>query len=190
MRAFIGLEIPENIRKFYVSTCKSLHGSCDVSFVRLDKMHITLAFFNDLPEKEIEVIKNILNELKTEQFEIKCENIGLFKRKGIPSTIFIRIFSEGLKNYAEKLHSKLRELNIQFDDRKPYTPHITLARIHEMINEQDFTKSYRYITKSFQPSSFYVESVHLFSSDMITYKKEISEDFINLFNDEEINEEI
>ena len=190
MRAFIGFEIPEQIRKLYVSTCKSLHSSCNISFVRLDKMHITLAFFNDLPEKEIETVKNILLELKTEQFEIKCENMGLFKRKGIPSTVYIKIFSEGLHNYAEKLHSKLRELNINFDDKKPYTPHITLARINEMVNEQEFVKSYRYIAKSFKPSSFYVESVHLYSSDMITYKKEISEEFIKIFNDEEINEEI
>ena len=60
MRAFIGFEIPEQIRKLYVSTCKSLHSSCNISFVRLDKMHITLAFFNNLPEKEIETVKNIL----------------------------------------------------------------------------------------------------------------------------------
>ena len=190
MRAFIGFEIPEQIRKLYVSTCKSLHGSCDISFIRLDKMHITLAFFHDLPEKDMEVIKNILLDIKTEQFEINCENIGLFKRKGIPSTVFIKIVSEGLKDYVEKLHTKLKEAGINFDDRRPYTPHITLARINEMINEQDFSKNYRYIAKSFQPSSFYVESVHLYSSDMISYKKEISEDFIKIFNDEETNEEI
>ena len=111
MRAFIGLEIPENIRTLYTSSCKTLHNSANMSFVRLNKMHITLAFFSDLSDTHIKDIKNILCHLKREQFEIKCENIGLFKRKGIPSTVFIKIVSDELKNYTEQLHQKLKELN-------------------------------------------------------------------------------
>lgn len=190
MRAFIGLEIPENIRSFYTSACKSLRKSADMSFVRLDKMHLTLAFFPDLPETYIKNIENILKDLKREQFEIKCENIGLFKRKGIPSTIFIKIISDELNAYREKLHQKLKELNISFDDRKPYTPHITLGRIKDVTNEQDFTRSYRYIAQNFQSSSFMVDAVHLYSSDMISYKKEASEDFIKIYSEESEDENI
>ncbi len=188
MRAFIGLEIPENIRSFYASSCKSLHNSCNMSFVRLDKIHITLSFFPDLPVEYIENIKNILTELNRNQFEVKCENIGLFRRKGIPSTVFIKIISDELKNYTEQLYHKLRELNIPFDDRKPYTPHITLGRIKEMKNEQDFTKSYRNIAQNFKPSSFMVENIHLYSSDMVVYKKEVSQEFIKI--EENSSEEI
>lgn len=189
MRAFIGLEIPENIRTFYASSCKSLHNHAKMSFIQLNKMHITLAFFSDLPDEYVDVIKNILIELNREQFEIKCENIGLFKRKGIPSTVFIKIISDELKNYTEKLHQKLRELNIPFDDRKPYTPHITLGRIYEMINEQDFIKSYRYIAQNFKASSFMVENIHLYSSDMMVYKKETGVNFIKIHTEENENED-
>lgn len=190
MRAFIGLGIPENIRSFYTSSCKSLRKSADMYFVRLDKMHLTLAFFPDLPETYIKNIENILKDLKREQFEIKCENIGLFKRKGIPSTIFIKIISDELNVYREKLHQKLKELNISFDDRKPYTPHITLGRIKDVTSEQDFTKSYRYIAQNFQSSSFVVDAVHLYSSDMISYKKEASEHFIKIYSEESEDENI
>lgn len=188
MRSFIGLEIPEHVRNFYASSCKSLQSSAKISFSRLDKMHITLAFFADLPDMYKTNIDEILTELNREQFEIKCENIGLFKKKGIPSTVFIKIISDELKNYTEKLHDKLRDLNVPFDDRRPYTPHITIGRIHEIKNEQDFIKSYRYITKNFKPSSFLVERVHLFSSDMITHKKEVSKNFINIEVEESNNE--
>lgn len=188
MRAFIGFEIPENIRSFYASSCKSLRKSAEMSFVRLNKMHITLAFFPDLPETYIKNIEDIFKDLKREQFEIKCENIGLFKRKGIPSTIFIKIISEELNIYREKLHQKLKELNIPFDDRKPYTPHITLGRIKEVTSEQDFTRSYRYIAQNFKSSSFMVDAVHLFSSDMINYKIEASQDFIKIYSEESEDE--
>lgn len=188
MRAFIGLDIPENIREFYASSCKSLRRSAEMSFMRLDKMHITLAFFPDLPEIYIKNIEDILTDLKREQFEIKCENIGLFKRKGIPSTVFIKIISDELNNYKEQLYQKLRELNISFDDRKPYTPHITLARIKDVKSEQDFSRSYRYIAQNFKSSSFMVENIHLYSSDMINYKKEASVDFIKLYTEESDDE--
>lgn len=190
MRAFIGLEIPENIRTFYASSCKSLHKSAEMSFMRLDKMHITLAFFPDLPETYIKNIEDILKDLNREQFEIKCENIGLFKRKGIPSTIFIKIISDDLTAYKEQLYQKLKELHIPFDDRKPYTPHITLGRIKEVKNEQDFTRSYRYIAQNFKSSSFMVDSIHLYSSDMINYKIEASEDFIKIYSEENEDENI
>lgn len=183
MRAFIGLEIPEHIRTFYASSCKSLHKSAHISFIRLDKMHITLAFFSDLPDSYIKNIDEILTELNREQFEIKCENIGLFKTKGIPSTVFIKIISDELKEYAKKLHEKLRELHIPFDDRKPYTPHITLGRIKEVENEQEFVKSYRYIAQNFKSSSFMVENINLYSSNMINYKKEVSKDFIKIITE-------
>ena len=188
MRAFIGLDIPENIREFYASACKLLRRSAEMSFMRLDKMHITLAFFPDLQEIYIKNIEDILTDLKREQFEIKCENIGLFKRKGIPSTVFIKIISDELNNYKEQLYQKLRELNISFDDRKPYTPHITLARIKDVKSEQDFSRSYRYIAQNFKSSSFMVENIHLYSSDMINYKKEASVDFIKLYTEESDDE--
>ena len=126
--------------------------------------------------------------LEFTQFEIKCENIGLFKRKGIPSTVFIKIISDELNNYKEQLYQKLRELNISFDDRKPYTPHITLARIKDVKSEQDFSRSYRYIAQNFKSSSFMVENIHLYSSDMINYKKEASVDFIKLYTEESDDE--
>ena len=130
---------------------------------------------------------NILHFQKSSN-EIKCENIGLFKRKGIPSTVFIKIISDELNNYKEQLYQKLRELNISFDDRKPYTPHITLARIKDVKSEQDFSRSYRYIAQNFKSSSFMVENIHLYSSDMINYKKEASVDFIKLYTEESDDE--
>ncbi len=174
MRAFIGIEIPEHIREQYFKLCKPLHSSANLSFVRLDKMHITLVFFADLHTSQLNIIDNIMHELIINKLEITCNNIGLFRRKGIPSTIFIKIISDDLKHYTEKLHSKLRDLNIAFDNRRPYIPHITLARIKEMKKEQNFITSYGQIVNKFKPISFMVENIHLYSSDMINYKKEIS----------------
>ena len=69
------------------------------------------------------------------------------------------------------------DLNIPFDNRKPFTPHITLARIREMINEEFFMKDYRVIVQQFEKSSFTAETINLYSSDMITYKILASHNF-------------
>lgn len=188
MRAFIGLEIPENIRDLYTSICKPMHKSSNLSFIRRDKMHITLAFFPDLSMGKVQDIKAMLEEINIERFNINCGNIGLFKRKGIPSTIFIKISSETLLEYNNILHDKLNQINIHYDNRKPFTPHITLARIKEVTSEGDFFKDYRHIAKNFTESSFQPENVTLFSSNMINYKKEATIEFIN--NIKVIEEEI
>ncbi|MDT3694695.1 MAG: hypothetical protein ROM03_09800, partial [Mucispirillum sp.] len=66
--------------------------------------------------------------------------------------------------------------------------HITLARIKDVKSEQDCSRSYRYIAQNFKSSSFMVENIHLYSSDMINYKKEASVDFIKLYTEESDNE--
>ena len=58
-----------------------------------------------------------------------------------------------------------------------------------MINEQDFIKSYRYIAQNFKASSFMVENIHLYSSDMMVYKKETGVNFIKIHTEENENED-
>lgn len=179
MRAFLGIEIPEEIRENYTGLCKPLKKGSILSFVKQEKMHITLAFFPDLPEKKIQDVVNICSDINIQPFTINCDNIGLFKRKGIPSTIFVKIVSEELQLYTSKIHEKLSTLNIPFDNRKPFTPHITIARVKEMLDENLFTQDYKFIIKKFQKSSFLAENINLYSSDMINYKIVSSYNFSN-----------
>ena len=91
--------------------------------------------------------------------------------------MFIKIVSEKLQLYTTKIHEELLTLNIPFDNRKPFTPHITIARIREMLDEDLFMQDYKFITKKFQKSSFTAESINLYSSDMINYKIIASHNF-------------
>lgn len=177
MRAFLAIEIPSEIREKYASLCRVLRKNSVLSFVSQEKMHITLAFFPDLPSSKINDVMSIFKNIDLKPFTINCDNIGLFKRKGIPSTIFIKILSGNLYEYTKQIHNYLMDLNIPFDNRKPFTPHITLARIREMINEEFFMKDYRVIVQQFEKSSFTAETINLYSSDMITYKILASHNF-------------
>lgn len=170
MRAFLAIEIPEDIRDSYASLCKPLRKNSVLNFIQREKMHITLAFFPDLPNTKVESVMDIVKNIDLEPFTINCDNIGLFRRKGIPSTVFIKIISDKLQYYTKKIHENLMTLNIPFDNRKPFTPHITLARIKEMIDESLFNQDYKYIVKKFEKSSFLAEHINLYSSDMVNYK--------------------
>lgn len=177
MRAFLAVEIPSEIREQYASLCRVLRKNSVLSFVQQEKMHITIAFFPDLPASKINDVMSIFNNIDLKSFTINCDNLGLFKRKGIPSTVFIKIVSEKLQLYTTKIHEKLLTLNIPFDNRKPFTPHITIARVKEMLDEDLFMQDYKFITKKFQKSSFTAESINLYSSDMINYKIIASHNF-------------
>lgn len=170
MRAFIGIEIPEIIREKYANICKPLRKNSIIRFVSGEKMHITLAFFPDLPANKVDDVMDVVKNIGLKPFTINCDNIGLFKNKGIPSTIFVKILSEDLKAYTKILHENIMQLNIPFDNRRPFTPHITTARINEMLDEEAFMKDYRFIVKRFEKSDFQVNKINLYSSDMINHK--------------------
>lgn len=170
MRAFIGIKIPEEIRKEYSKLCRPLRDTGILSFVRPEKMHITIAFFKDLKTEDFKKVAEIIQNLNIEMFPVNCSNLGLFKRKGVPSTVYVNIQSEELTYIAKEIHEKLKNANIEFDD-KQFVPHITLARVKELDSEADFMKKYNGMRKNVKESEFFTDYIHVYSSDLITYKK-------------------
>ena len=170
MRAFIGIEIPEEIRKEYSKLCRPLRDTGDLSFVKPEKMHITIAFFKDLPNGDFKKVGDIIRDLNIEMFPITCSDLGIFKRRGVPSTVYVNVQSEELTYIAGEIHEKLRNSGISFDD-KPFVPHVTLARVKELESEADFMRKYNGMKKNVRTTEFFADYAYVYSSDLVTYKK-------------------
>ena len=63
MRAFLAVKIPVDIQEKYASLCKPLRKGSILSFIKQEKMHITLSFFPDLPESKINDVINICSNI-------------------------------------------------------------------------------------------------------------------------------
>lgn len=70
MRAFLAIEIPKDISPHYSSLINIKTEIAKISSVKKSKMHITLVFFDNLENKNIDKIKDILQNIKINLFDI------------------------------------------------------------------------------------------------------------------------
>lgn len=176
MRAFAAITAPEEIRLLYSKLCRGMREGAEMSVVRPEKMHVTLAFFPELKPEEAEKARSCLTALKFEPFEIRCSGLGRFRRRGLTSVIYVEIKSEKLASFAAAFRKNLKKADVYFKD-KPFRAHLTLARIREIKDEDLFERMFRGISRNFRESTFTASSVTLFSSDTLTYKEIFREDF-------------
>jgi len=121
MRVFIAIKMDHDFDS-YVNNLMCKSGS-----VVLESYHITLRFLDDIPDEQVEVIKNSLNKVKFDRFAIELGRIGFFPNDKFPRVVWI-----GLKN-----DSKMIELKRKIDDilnlelETNFKPHITVARLKQ-----------------------------------------------------------
>ena len=135
----------------------------DLGFKRVsrEKMHITLEFFRDIDEEEVEQLKQAMREVKTEPFQVEIKGLGAF-----PSEDYIRVVWAGAEN--EKMHelfSEVSEHQLESSNDHDFKPHITLLRV-ENVPKEDKRKLRKMINEH-QDDSFgrvTVREVKLFES--------------------------
>ena len=87
---FISIDIPEQIK----DAIERIQNALPEFFgkkTEKENLHLTLKFLGNLPDKEIEIVKEKLNEIDFRKFESKIDGIGFFSEK------FIRIVLNYLK---------------------------------------------------------------------------------------------
>lgn len=85
--------------------------------------HVTLAFIGEVNENELQIIQNIIENIKFDAFKLEINNVKKFKNLMILELDKTEQLMALQKNIVTQLKSK----NIKFDD-KPYYPHITILR--------------------------------------------------------------
>ena len=130
MRAFIGIDLPPNIKEKIRSIQELLHQDIDCKWINPDNSHITLKFLGDINEDRAEKIKIIIEETakKHAAFNGSLSSLGFFPDDKKPRVFFIAVGrSENLKLISQCLEEKLEKIGFKKEDN--FKPHITLARL-------------------------------------------------------------
>jgi RNA 2',3'-cyclic 3'-phosphodiesterase len=129
IRTFICVEIPENVMGEIEKLTKSLDRR-EVRSVKREQLHITVLFFPSIDEAQIETVKKAMDSLSMPEFEISIKGIDAFGARH-PNVLFGNINDGGnlLKLYSQ-LKEKIHAAGIPTEE-KPYTPHLTVARVKE-----------------------------------------------------------
>lgn len=141
-RTFIALKVepgPAFIES--IKTMKSeLSGEPAVRWVGVNKLHLTLKFIGDTSAFQVNEIKKVLGEMAMQYppFTFRLEGLGFFKNKGLPRVLFANIHEKGvLEQLAVEMETRLTELGFE-PERRPFKPHLTLARIKFLKNRDAF----------------------------------------------------
>ncbi len=129
--------------------------------VERKKMHITLEFFEDIGEHEIEQLKDALRSTDIQPFTAEVKSVGVF-----PSEDYIRVIWAGVESgKMYELYDQVSRHEIETSNNHEFTPHVTLMRVKNLSpgKKRKLQKSLR----EFQDHSFgtlTVDSVKLFES--------------------------
>jgi len=156
MRAFIAIEMPEEIKEILLEAQEQIN--TEKAKIRPAKaFHLTLKFLGEVEEKKIEEIKSALKEIKFKKFNTSLTNIGVF-----PDENYIRVVWVGLDDSESKITNLQKEIDSEiellgFKKDTRFHPHLTLARVKFVEDKERFIKNLKEIKikkESFQITEF------------------------------------
>lgn len=142
------------------------------SITKIDNIHLTLHFFGDTDEENLEKIKKLLRTIRSDKRSIILETsgLGVFKRSG-----------EYLVWLGFKANDGLSELKITVDktlgaagfktERREFKPHVTIARRTSFIRSAREIDEIRVIKRMQKVDDMILYSSH-FTNHGVQYKVE------------------
>jgi 2'-5' RNA ligase len=162
MRAFIAIELPDELKKKISDFQNELQTQDFVAANWTSDYHLTLKFFGEIDEHKQKEIANILVDIasKTKSFDLELKGVGAF-----PSQDYVRVLWMGAgygDDEAKFLQKEIDEaLSEDFEKESNYANHLTLARI-KAVKDKFKLKKFFENKQSF--GKFKVSSIKLIKS--------------------------
>ena len=125
-RVFLALWLPADLAATLSGVAQALTRECGGRPSRADTLHLTLAFVGDMPPGQLDRLRVVVPALRGTAFRLVLDRVGLWRHNGIawaaPSVI-----PAPLAALRQEAQSALDLAGIPFD-RRPFRPHVTLAR--------------------------------------------------------------
>jgi RNA 2',3'-cyclic 3'-phosphodiesterase len=137
MRLFTGIAVAPHVRDNLARVLKELRPLAPLNWSPVENLHVTSKFIGEWPEARLTELGKTLGNLNLPAgFEVAISRFGYFPNPHNPRTLFAGVHAgPGLAELAARIDEALILLGLARESR-PYSPHLTLARIkHENIRE-------------------------------------------------------
>lgn len=170
MRAFIAIELPEQIRADLGKIQDELkQAQADVKWVKPENIHLTLKFLGDIEQDLIKKIEAILNQIssKNTSFGLDLDNLGAFPKLQYPRVIWVGLSNDQrVIEIAKNLEKELIRIGLPPESR-PFSSHITLGRVRSGSNRKALIERLEALNKkSSSRLKFEVLNLTLFKSTL------------------------
>jgi len=139
-RTFISVNIDnrETLENL-VATQKTLNATgADIKTVEPENIHITLKFLGEIPETQVQRVKEKIIEISFTPIKLEIEEIGVFPNHRRPRVIWAGVKGEieQLRQVFKELEEKLQTIGIK-KERRRFQPHITIGRVRGGRNREN-----------------------------------------------------
>lgn len=131
MRLFVALDLPDAVHQKLRDLVDELkRESPDVKWVNPECIHVTLKFIGHVDEAKTHEIQQALGKIHSDRpVTMEFRGMGFFPNERRPRVVWCGVQgSDNMAKLAGDTEAVLEPLGIEREAR-PYTPHLTLARI-------------------------------------------------------------
>ena len=127
---------PSNVEGLKADATASAGGVPRMTWVRPDRMHLTLEFFGEADAAvERQVLGSLAHPFPLAPFDLAFNGLGFFPLRGAPRVLWLGI-SAGLAELRQ-LHGLLQQrLGARGSARDSFHPHLTLARFRDRVGRR------------------------------------------------------
>ena len=169
IRAFLAIDLPTSLRPVLSWAQEELKKSgADVKWVPVGNIHITLKFFGNITETQVEDIGEAVTALAANQdpFTLTVTDAGAFPSPKNPRVVWLGVGGEldVVQEFYRRLEIAFAALGFPPEDR-PFSPHLTLGRVKSPEGRTELTQSIVHLPPP-EAAPFQVGEVVLFRSNL------------------------
>lgn len=158
-RLFIAIDLPEVVKAQLTALCSGFPGA---RWVPPEQRHLTLRFIGDADDRQLAQLQVRLAAISLPRFCLSLQKTGCFPSARQPRVLWIGIQKvAALFQLVTDIEQAVAATGFPTEHR-PYTPHITLARLKDSQPE-DFA-AYQAKHADLPPTPFAVNEFHLYAS--------------------------
>jgi len=165
MRAFLAIEISENVRTALAALEHDLKPTTSSArWVPPESIHLTLKFLGEVPDHLVPEIDTALVGLSWKPFTVIVRGIGFFPGNRSPRVFWAGLEASTMQDLAQEIDARMERLGFE-KEKRAFRPHITLARARDTRIDASLVRAaQKYETHHF--GSFAVNRFHLFRSTL------------------------
>lgn len=145
IRAFLAVDLPESYRAGLTAVQDHLKKSrADVRWTRVASIHLTLKFFGDITETQVETLSAAASPITaaTPAFTLRVQGVGTFPGPKNPRVIWLGL--SGQTDILARLVQSLKQAFVPLGfpmEKRQFTPHLTLGRVRSSQGKEALHQS-------------------------------------------------
>lgn len=169
IRAFLAIDLPASLRPVLSRAQEELKKSgADVKWVPPGNIHLTLKFFGNITEVQVEAIAQAATPIAAGQrpFSLMVTDAGAFPSPKNPRVVWLGLGGdiEIIRDFHRRLESAFAALGFPSEDR-PFSPHLTLGRVKSPAGRAALTRCLVHLPPP-EAATLQVSEIVLFRSNL------------------------